>query len=137
MKNNSIKKLVGLVVLVIVLGISLFFINIDIDDQKKVEPGTARLILYFGEGNVREFSGSAVFGLTLLEAIYSASVHDHFDFLYFVDKEGSSQVLKIGDDVNYINGFSWRFYVNGTEVDEVDLYKKVIKENDLIDAKYQ
>lgn len=122
------------VVLIVVGGVFFLFFKVDLPADRLNQ---SYLVLDFGDNMSRKFQGSVAPDMTILEALYSASVNGRFDFRYFIDKNGTLEVAKIGNAVKLNDKPSWHFYLNGQSVDTTDINKTKIKTGDLIEAKYE
>lgn len=141
MGNKNLKNYWFWVLVVVLAGGFFLFFKVDLPVSPVGGPadqfGQSYLVLDFGNNISRKFQGSVAADMTLLEAIYSASIGGDFDFRYIADDGGLVAVSKIDEAVNLTGGPNWHFYLNGALVDQAVLGKVKIKAGDRIEARYK
>jgi len=125
--NKILREIIGLVVLVIVAILVLNWKNI---------PNKATLLISTGENKQRIFEGEVNDNMTILQAVYSASVGGKFDFRYFMDKPDKTKLYSIDGNINGA-GKQWFFFLNGKPVSADLLNQTRIKGGDIVEAKYR
>ena len=124
-------------VIVVVGGLFVFF-KVNLPASPAGGPADqSQLVLDFGNGEVRQFQGLVIPGMTVLDVLNSASLGGNFDFRYSIDDDGTLKVAKIGDIANLADRPSWHFYLNGKPINVGDLGHTTIKAGDQIEAKYE
>ena len=120
------------VLVIVVIGGLFVFFRVELPQSNQ-----SNLALDFGDGEVKQFQGPVIAGMTVLEAIYSASLGGNFDFRYSINADGALSVAKIGDVANLNGMYGWHFYLNGVPIEVADIDQTKIKAGDLIEAKYE
>jgi hypothetical protein len=121
------------VVAVLVIGVSFFYVSFDLPASNS--RNLARLTIEFDKDNVKTFEGPVVDGMTVLQALNSASLGGGFDFRYSLDKDGSVSLASIGGAVN--GPKNWHFFLNGKLIEIEKLDKIKISGGDSIEARYE
>lgn len=123
-------------VLVFATGLALIFI-LPIGDYGREAGLSGKLVIDFGNGQTRVFSGEVVPSTTFLVALYSSSVQGGFGFRYVADDAGNIKVYSIQDVVNKGWDGTWHFYLNHHRVLESNLGRTDLRGGDVAEAKFQ
>lgn len=132
MDDKLLKNYWFWVAAIVVGAVFIFYFRFDLPSAAT----QAGMTIYFENGETRKFAGPVESDMTILEALYSASVNNGFDFRYSIDKNGVLQIAKIGSAINFGNR-SWHFYLNGRQVDTGNINNIKIKVGDSIEVKYE
>jgi hypothetical protein len=128
--NHTVVKNYWFWVVVILVAFTFFF-YLPLPGSDK----PARFTIEFGNGNVRAFEGPTVKGMTILQALLSASYGGGFDFKYSLDKNGDINLAAINGAVN--GQKNWHFYLNGKPIEAGEIARTKIKAGDSIEARYE
>ncbi|MEK7151648.1 MAG: hypothetical protein AAB784_02975 [Patescibacteria group bacterium] len=132
MENAFPKKYWFIVGGIVVACVFIFYIKLDL--PKNVTG--ASLGIHFEDGQIRKFEGSVESNMTILEALYSASVVGDFEVKYFLDKDGKTNLLSIDDLINGPDK-NWQAYLNDVLISTYDLNKTKLRPGDNIVIKYE
>lgn len=118
------------VAVIVVAGFLIFFIRFDLPQP------TASLIIDFENGATRKFEGTVEPGMTIIRAVYAASLGGRFELKYHIDSGGNVDLASIGKFAN-VGGHGWRFYINDKPVETRNLDRVKVRTGDAIEAKYE
>jgi len=119
---------------IVVLSAVLFFFKFDLPSAGT---GQSYVSVSFGDNLTRKFEGEVSRDMTILGAVYAASLTGDFEFRYSIDKNGEVHIAKIGDTINSPDMPNWLFYLNGKLVRSGDIDQVKIRAGDLIEARYE
>lgn len=152
--SRLIKQIGPLSILAIVGLLSLSLLRVTFNAAKgEVPPGNASLVIQYLDGRTRMFIGPVVSGMTVLDAVNSASLGGNFGFNYSVGDSGAITYLSIDnlsnqavsadgqinqpDEAVLATGREWHFYLNKNLVAASDIGKVKIKDRDVIKVKFE
>lgn len=132
MENDFVKKYWFIVGGIVAACIFIFYIKLDLPQSVT----GASLSIYFENGQIRKFEGSVESDMTVLEALYAASLNGNFEVKYFLDKDGKTNLLSIDKLINGL-GKNWQAYLNDALISIYDLNKTKLRPGDNIVIKYE
>lgn len=114
----------------------IFVLRVGTVEFSRRDASEGTLLIDFGYGHQRMFSGEVGEKTTVLLALYSSSQQGAFEVRYFTDERGRTKIQSIGSAVNH-SGKDWKFYLNKKEIKEVDLNRTLLTKGDFIEARFE
>lgn len=137
----STGQFLGVIVLIIIAFVFFFFSEIkvsrDFSEEGIAGKGTASLTLDFGGARKRIFQGPVIEDMTVLQALQSSQKGGKFEIRYSSNSDGTIDLATINGQTNGNGNKKWHFYLNGKALNGQDLNRTIIKESDLIEAKFE
>ena len=130
--GKFIKNRWALILAVVALGAVFFYFKFDLFPVDS----RAQLTLHFENGESRKFEGVVTARMTVLEALYFASLGGDFELNYSILEDGVVRLAKMSGITNLGNK-TWHFYLNDKFINTADINKIRVEPNDTIEAKYE
>lgn len=117
-------------------AVLIFVLRVGTVEFGRLDASGGTLLIDFGNGRQRMFSGEVGEKTTVLLALYSSSQQGAFEVRYFIDELGMTKIQSIGSEVNH-SGKDWKFYLNKREIKEADLNRTLLTKGDFIEARFE
>lgn len=138
MDKLSKNEILGIAVLLAIASVFLYFGNLQISKFSiKESNGIASMLMRFDGGKKRAFEGPVIENMSLLQALQASGKGGRFDIRYSFGRDGRTSLERINDERDGANGKFWHFFLNGKEIKKADLGVTIIKQGDLIEARFE